>query len=351
MDLESLFRSCEKGEPPPICVVVGSERFLIDRAVERIRTSTLGDGPAGFNDDVFYGRGLSAVAVTSCARTLPMMAARRFVLVRDADQMGAEELGRLAEALRDPVETASVVILGEKLDGRSKLVKAAKSAGVLIEARELKGAAVRRFVTEEAKRRGHRIGSDAASALVDSLGSDLGAINDALERLGLFVGEGQPIQLPDVERCVTRLRTESVWALVDAIAAKDSKTAVVAAESLLSDREPPLKILALVARQLRMLAKMREALSDGLKPPEAAKRAGAPPFKARELAQASRAFPFADLHAAFGVLAEADLELKGARRPGDAVLQETILRLCRGGSPSRFSSVVRDRRRLVRGSA
>ena len=351
MDLETLFDHCEKGAPPTVCVVIGGERFLIDRAVESIRTAALGDGPAGFNDDVFYGRGLTAAKVEACARTLPMMAERRFVLVRDADQMGAEELGRLAETLKQPVETASVVILGEKLDGRSKLVKAAKSAGVLIEARELKGAAVRRFVTDEAKRRGHRIESDAASALVDSLGSDLGAINDALERLSLFVGASQPLRLSDVEQCVTRLRTESVWALVDAIGARDAKVAVAAAESLLQGREPPLKILALIARQLRILAKMREALSDGLKPPEATKRAGAPPFKARELTRSARAFPFESLQSAFAILAEADLELKGARRPGDAVLQETVLRLCRGGAPSRFSSVVRDRRRLVRGSA
>src|SRR5690606_14901870 len=131
----------------------------------------------------------------------------------------------------------------------------------------------------EAKARGHALGLDATRALLDALGDDLGALDDALERLSLFVGEGQPIELPAIEACVTRARAETIWALVDGVSARDARQTVAAASSLLADRQAPLYILSMVARQLRQVAKMREGLANGMGPEEAARAAGAPPFK------------------------------------------------------------------------
>jgi DNA polymerase-3 subunit delta len=85
----------------------------------------------------------------------------------------------------------------------------------------------------------------------------------------------------------------------------------------------------MLARQLRMVARMQGALASGAQPQDAAKLAGAPPFKARELATAARRFDRRALARAFGVLAETDLALKGSRTPPDAVLQAALLELTR----------------------
>ena len=60
-----------------------------------------------------------------------------------------------------------------------------------------------------------------------------------------------------------------------------------------------------------------------------AKEAGAPPFKARDLAAAAKRFDHRSLTRAFTVLAEADLALKGSKRPPDTVLEGAILELTR----------------------
>jgi len=142
------------------------------------------------------------------------------------------------------------------------------------------------------------------------------------------VGPGQRIDQAAVEACVTRIRVDSIWALVDAVGLRDRKKALLAAMSLLADREPPLKILAMLARQLRMVGKMRDGLAQGLAPEAAAKAAGAPPFKARELTESARRFRLTDLSRAFAVIAETDLLLKGSKQPGDVVLEHAIMRLC-----------------------
>lgn len=328
MDVQQLVERAREGQWGPVHVIVGTERFLAERAIALLRAAVVGDGPSGFNEEVFHGQGLGAASVGSAARTLPMMAQARFVLVRNADAMAASELDGLVGYLEAPSESTCLVMVADKLDGRGKFAKAAKKRKVWVDATPLKGGAIRGFAEREAKSRGHRLASEAAEALVDATGEDLAAVDDALERLSLYVGAGQPIDLASVQACVTRVRTESIWALVDAVGLRDARRAMQAASSMLAAREPPLRILAMVARQLRMVARMREAMAGGMSAQEAVKKAGAPPFKARPMAESARRFTARDLGRAFAVIAEADRALKGSKRPDDTVLQEAILRLC-----------------------
>ncbi len=103
---------------------------------------------------------------------------------------------------------------------------------------------------------------------------------------------------------------------------------MAAAQALLADREPPLRLLAMVARQLRIVARMREALSEGLRPEEAAKRAGAPPFKAADLTASARQFTAHTLGQAFAIISQTDMALKSSKRPPDVVLHQAVLELC-----------------------
>jgi len=319
----------EAEQVPAVCVIVGSERVMLERAVSALRAFVIGEGPGGFNDDLFQGQGLSAQRVIAAARTLPMMAARRLVLVRNLDAMPASELEALGSYVQKPCPETVLVMVGEKLDGRSKFAKQARDAGAWFEAEPPKQHEMAQIAEREARARGHRISAQAAEGLADALGPDLSALDDALERLSLFVGAGQPIELEHVDGCVAHARIESIWSLVDAVSNRDEKRALTAAASLLGDREPPLKILALVARQLRSVAKMRDALKSGLGPQEAAQKAGVPPFKARDMASSAKRFDDAKLTRAFALVAEADLALKGSKVPGPRVLERTLLALCR----------------------
>ena len=326
--LNDVTTRASKGSLDPVYVLVGTERLLIERVVDAVRKAVDSMGAPGFNIEVFDGKGLDAARVISAARTLPMMADTRFVLLRHVDAMTPTEQTNLAEYLDDPSDTTCFIVTAAKLDGRGKLAKAAKKKGYLVEAKPLRGRELREFIRAEATAREHNIAPQAIEALLDAVGDDLAAIDDAMERLSLFVGAGQRIDAEAVMACVTRIRVESIWSLVDAIGLKDRRKGIAAAQSLLDDREPPLRLLAMVARQLRIVARMREALSEGLRPQEAAKRAGAPPFKAGDLTESARRFTADSLGEAFALIAETDRALKSSKRPPDVILQDAVLELC-----------------------
>jgi DNA polymerase-3 subunit delta len=87
---------------------------------------------------------------------------------------------------------------------------------------------------------------------------------------------------------------------------------------------------------VRQLIKFDAAIRDGASPEEAARRAGAPPFKARDLAAQMRRLSAADLERWLLLLAEADLELKGSKVPPRSVVEDALMQMCRGpgGHPS-----------------
>ena len=81
----------------------------------------------------------------------------------------------------------------------------------------------------------------------------------------------------------------------------------------LADREEPLRVLGMVSRQVKMVAKMKDALDDGMTVDEATRMAGAPPFKAQAMRDAAKKFERADLFRAFALLSETDVALKGSK--------------------------------------
>jgi DNA polymerase III delta subunit len=90
-------------------------------------------------------------------------------------------------------------------------------------------------------------------------------------------------------------------------------------------------LVGVLAWSTRQLIKFEAALRAGKKPGEAAALAGAPPFKARELAEQVRGMSRADLARFVLGLAELDANLKGgSKRTPEASLTHTVIALCSG---------------------
>jgi len=274
---------------------------------------------------------------------VPMMAPRRFVLVRGVERWdgGAAEdgasddarrgtpLDRLAEYAAAPVDSSCVVLVATKLDGRRKLTTVARKTGILVTCDPLDDRALVQWVLAQAKVRGNPMDREVAELLVQIAGPELAYVNDALERLALYAGEGNAITEDSVALCVARVRTADTWALVDAVAARDLGAALRMLVDVYDPRDHGLPLLGALAWSIRQLLRFQCAVAEGAGPEDAARRAGAPPFRARELSGKVRAFRGKDLERCLVVLAETDVALKSSRRPADAILEDMLTRLCK----------------------
>jgi DNA polymerase-3 subunit delta len=338
MNPAAAIAQAKRGQLLPLYVVTGEERFLKDQVVAQIREAALGGGVAAFNEDKFTAGEGSVDRVVSAAKTVPMMANRRFVLVRGCERWESQTsdgdalapLDVLAAYAQAPIDSTCMVLVFDKMDGRKKLAALARKNGFVVECNVLERHALPGWIVEACAEKGHTIDRDVADLLAEIAGPELAYVNDAIERLSLYVGAGEPITEDAVALCVAKVRTADTWALVDAVGARDLGKALRLLAEVYDPRDRGLPLLGALAWSIRQIAKFTIAHAGGASVDESARRAGVfQPFRARELAQKSKGLKAKDVERWLLVLAEADVALKGSKRPPDAVLEDAITRLCR----------------------
>ena len=364
MDHEQVIREANSGNVLPVYVVVGEERVYVDRVITALRNAALRGGEPDFNRETLTAGEVGVDAALAACRTLPMMAARRFVLVRSVDRWeasssksvgkdgkeaqdaknakeskdgkegkraknskehdaGSQSMDRLLAYLAHPVDTTCLVLLATKLDRRRKLASVAKKYTVECESPTRQD--LPKVIQREFSSRGKTVSRDVADFLAEIVGSDLSAVIDAVERLSLYTGDKTGVTEDDVVSCVTRVRMSTPWDFLAAVDRRD----IASALSILSDVYEPqdrgLRLVALLAWSTRQLLRYVVALRAGATPTEAATRAGAPPAKARELAGQVRGMSVVQIENWIQILAQTDLALKRSRRPASAILESAIL--------------------------
>lgn len=330
----------------PVYLVVGEEEFLRNRLVKALREAASAGSIPGLNDDQFQAGEASIDQVIGVARTLPMMGRRRVVLVRGVERWdgrgGAEGASRSEKAGKtkaaDPFERLGdyagapspetvLILSGAKLDGRRRVMALARTQGFLVSCDPLSRAELPRWVERHAAELKGRLAPGVSDLIAELVGPELAPVADALERLTLFAGDRE-ITEDDVSECLVRIRTKTVWELVDAVGRRDLGGALAALDQVY-DPNDRVRLLGLLAWAARQLLRFESALRAGLAPVEAAKQAKAQPFKIREMTEQLRRLSRAELEAWLEILSRVDLAQKGgSRRPPKAILEHALIEVC-----------------------
>lgn len=354
MTPEQAEQDAKKGTLKPVYLVVGEERFLADKVVHALRDAAMKGGIAGFNEDKFTAGEATVESILSASKMVPMMAKRRFVLApglerweaRKSDddeddapaakadtKKGGKDSGNpldvLAEYAKAPIESTVLVLSATKLHGSRKLMTMAKKENFVVACDPISRKDLPNVVKSFAKERGHDISFEVADHLAEIAGPELGYVADAVERLSLFVGEGKPITDDAVATMVTRVRSSTVWELLDALAKRQLDKAMATLADVVDPREGGLKLLGTVAWSVRQLVKLDAALKAGQSLDDAARSAGVPPFRAKDVHATLKSLPKGTLNVWLLLLAEADRALKSSRRPAQAILETMIISMCR----------------------
>jgi DNA polymerase-3 subunit delta len=348
LSVEQALEEARTGAVRPFYLVAGEEDYLRDEVVRALRAAVLAGGIPGLNEDQLVAGEAEVDQVLALARTLPMMARRRLVLVRgverwdaaaeDATERRKSPLDRLAEYAASPAPETTLVLVASKLDKRRRLVKVAQSGGFLVACDPLAPRELPRWIDKLASQRGSRLAAGVADLIAQFVGPELAPVADAVERLCLYAG-AREVTEEDVTECLVRIRAATVWQLVDAVGQRDLSGALTALDEVFEPNEGP-RLVGLLAWSTRQLLRFEAALTRGMPAEEAARLAGAPPFKARQLREQVKRTTRPDLETWLERLAQVDLALKGgSKRPPKAVLEHAIITVCRTGVRTRAARV------------
>lgn len=328
---DDVLSAIEGGKLDPVYALTGEEPLLIERCIEALRTAVLGpDGGRGgsFNLDSYDLKSSGIGPVLDSARTLPMFAKRRLVIARGLTELKADELLPLCDYLPDPNPSTCLVLHGAgKVDSRWKAIAALKRAGFLHDFPRLRDWQIADWIVAEARRRKLAIDGDAARALANAAGPELGRLHLALEQAALHAGDGARISARDVEAVIPESRERGIFELTKAIGAGKKAEALGLLSNLLRHREPPLRIHFMLARQLRQIWRAKELDAAGIAKNELAGKVGISPYFLDDVLIPARRMSRPALERSFALLYEADRRLKSSRVDPDVQITRLVLAL------------------------
>jgi len=328
VDVDKALAETAKGVKP-VYVFHGGERVLIDRAVAAIRDKVFGAAGPGLGEDRLDAKDTTPAHVVDACRSVPMFAPKRLVIVRGIEGWSSEQQEVLLGYVAQPAPTSVLILMADgKLDKRFKFVSQAAKLGVLYEASAPGDRDVGPWLVSEAQRRNMRIAPRVVHAVVEAVGADLAALTDALERLQLFAGE-RDITEEDVDEVVASTRAASIFELTEAIGDRDLPRALRVHGNLVAHREASLRTLAMLVRQVRMIARTRDALERGSES-SLASVLKIPPFAAQRLATQARRWTTGQVVRALRVCSETDRQLKRSRRGDSRIMEEALIALTGG---------------------
>ena len=330
-----------KSQPTaPIYFIYGEETFMLDEAMKAIKESACPDGLNDFNYDAFQGKDIKGDIVRSCAEMLPMMSKRRLVIVQDIQEVPASELEPLKDYFKDPSPTTCLVLHArtaqKKLDGRLGIFRALKKAAKWCEFKPMYENEVGPFLQGGARRRGLNLDREVPAYLVDAVGTKLAALDQALEKIDLFLGNSgesddsgpRRVSIDDAKSIIARTRSRSVFDLTDALGESDFQGALEVLAKMLLEGEAPILISHMITRHFRIVARLQDPSLRRANRSEKASAAKVSPFFVKEYERHGRAFSPAEVGAILRRMLDVDIALKSSPVADQVILEELLTDIC-----------------------
>lgn len=321
MEAKDAVKEVKNGRISPVYALYGKDRYRMKQFAELLADKLLGKDERELGMVKFDTSETPLEEIVGEAETLPFFVSRKLVLVRDATVLAAaaKEGGKIEHRvdsflsyMEQPSETSVIVFLvqAEKLDERRKIVKLLKERNLLVPFSELNEAELRSWLQRRAREQNRTMTDEAAQLLIARTGTGMQALSQEADKLCLFAGEGGTIGEEDVARLTASTVEEDVFALIDAMAELRIERTLELYRELLLRREEPIRIAALVARQLRIMLQIKELETSRYSPQQMAGQLGLHPYAVKLAAAKARRFDTATLSRRLSELADLDYRMK-----------------------------------------
>ena len=311
MDHKLLLKEIRNKKFEKIYFLHGEEPYFIDVLTKAIQENALEESERDFNQSILYGKDAELLSLVSELKSYPMMAERRLVILKEAQDFKALEL--LESYLENPVTTTIFVVCYKykTFDARKKTLKNALKNGVVFKSEKVKEYQLAEWLQQNVKATGYEMTSKACMLMIESLGNDLGRIVKELEKLAVLIEKGTIINENHIEENIGISKDYNVFELTNAVANKDNLKALKIVDYF--EHNPKagelvfvisnlFKFFSQIMRSHFLPNKSREAVAQAL---------GVHPFVAGELTNAKNKYDPRKIASNIALIHEYDLKSKG----------------------------------------
>jgi len=182
------------------------------------------------------------------------------------------------------------------------------------------------WVLNETKRQGGQMDQAAAAKLVEMVGVETRQAAQEISKLLAYVNWSRPVKLPDVEVVSIITAEPDIFAMVDALASGNGKSAQKLLHRLL-ENEDAFSVWGMVVRQFRLVLLAREVLDAHGGVNEVTGALGVHPFVAEKVTGQARRFSMTALEKIYHKLLEIDEAAKTSQVTLDLALETLVVEL------------------------
>ena len=306
--MKSVVEDIKKGSFKPVYLFYGEEAYLKQQYKNRLKNAVLPEGDT-INLSIYGGKGIDVKEMIAQADTMPFFAEHRLLLIEDSGFFKNANQ-QLAEYIPSIPEETIMLFVESEVDKRSRMYKAVKNIGRVTEFARQDEKTLMRWAAGLLGKEGKKITQRDMELLLTKTGTDMGNLRMELEKLITYTAGRDVVTARDIEEICTTQIQNKIFDMVSAVTGKNQKRALELYYDLLTLKEPPMKILTLLARQFRQLLLIKEFEEEGVAQPEMASRLGVHSFVVKKLAACARAYRISELKQAIADFVDADEAVK-----------------------------------------
>lgn len=324
----SVEKSLESGIFSPIYFFYGDEPYLISQSLNYIKTCALHKGAADFNFACFYASEFDADRVRDEVETLPMMAPRRVIVLKEVQDISDKKWLSLETLIENPVSSSVLILVGSKIDKRRRIFKLLLEKAISVEFKKPFENQIPGWIRRICNLHNLIIHDDAVQQLHRLVGNQLFEIENEVNKLQVFLGERNEITPEDVLKCVSRRREENVFELTASFAQGNQVESLEHLVQLLDQGQNEIGIVQLIARHMRILLLIKQGQEFGYSGSRLAQHAQVPNYYLKEYIDQARLWSTKKIENCLLVLSDTDRALKSSPVSSHIWLENLILRAC-----------------------
>ncbi len=332
MNYLGFFDTLKSGELQPVYVFEGEEEYIKSQAVKALCGKLLPEGLEPMNLTELYNP--AADELIAAAETLPMMADKRVVLVREcallssgkaADEDGADALIGYLPSVSS--STCLVFIVKGKADGRKKLYAYCKSKHIVVDFSHMTEPQAVSWIVRSMRALGKRMSEPVAERFLFTVGNDAALLKQEMEKLADYTGDRGEALLEDIAAITVQSLECTVFQMVDAQVAGDYGQALILMQRVLESGEDRMLVLAMLLRQYRMLYQLRCLIGESVPQSEFPALLKIPPFAARRMQAQAMRYDKRQLKEVYDYLLDFEYRLKSGKIPQDGCAEAALMQM------------------------
>lgn len=303
-------------------LLFGEEAYLRQQYKQNLVNALNPDGDT-MNFSRLEGKGIDVRGLIDLCETMPFFADYRVILIEDSGFF-KNKCDELADYMKDVPDYVRLIFAESEVDKRSKMYKAVKNCGRIVEFVKQDEKTLMRWAAGILSKEGRKITQRDMELLLTKTGTDMGNIRMELEKLITYTMGKDVVTAYDIEDVCTTQTTNKIFDMVRAVTEKNQKYALELYYDLLTLKEPPMRILFLLAKQFRQILLCKKLSEEGISQNEMATRLGVPSFVVRNIAACAKSYTVEELEKAVEDFVDAEEAVKTGRL-GDVLSVELLI--------------------------